>query len=133
MAGPNWTYERDQREKVAYSVIVPNDMPSMRLSLSFGGWRVRSVVRTCSSVKARAPQSRCGCGLIGQRFLLVSDLVCVFCGWGKRGINECEGGGGRTCVMDHHDIREADKVIQSEYIVQHGRRMTAQVAHDDRL
>ena len=33
-------------------------------------------------------------------------------------------------MMDHHDIRESKKVIESEYVVQRRGGMTAHVPHD---
>ena len=92
----------------AYSLTVPKLMSSMLLS---SGWRVRSVERTCSSVKAREPQSE-----------NLFDLLVVF--------DVLRGGDDwmRTCVMDHHDVCEAEKVVEGKYVVERGRCVSAHVA-----
>ena len=41
--------------------------------------------------------------------------------------------GDSTCVVDHHDIRESDQVVESYYVVQRRRGVSTHVPHDDGL
>lgn len=36
-------------------------------------------------------------------------------------------------MMDDHEIREADEMVESEYIVERRRGVTAHVPHDDSI
>ena len=84
----------------------------MLSTLASLGCRFLRAERTCSSVKAREPQS--------ERIIVSRVLV----------VDKERGRSGRTCVMDHHDLGEPDKVVESKYAVQRGRGMAAHVPHD---